>query len=220
MFEPDQYEHFSFDLWMTLIRSHPEFKPKRDQLFRDFFEIGQPMKKVRQSIRYYDLLSNQMSERSGLHIYAAHIYCLILQDLGKDLNHVEESKLDAFQAASSELFLDYAPQLINPQLLDMMQVIQKEGKTMNILSNTAFIPGSVLRKVLDRHGIGQQFTFQLYSDETGLSKPNKKIFEQVIKTAQQIKPLRPEQVLHIGDNAVADIKGAQSAGLQAYLVLN
>lgn len=220
MFDPGQYEHFSFDLWMTLIRSHPEFKPKRDQLFRDFFEISQPLEKVRQSIRHYDLLSNKMSERSGLHIYAAHIYCLILQDLGKDLDQVEESRLAAFQEASSELFLAYAPQLINPKLLEVMQIIKKEGKTMNILSNTAFIPGSVLRKVLDLYGIGQQFTFQLYSDETGFSKPNKKIFEQVIETAQQLKPLRPEQLLHIGDNAIADIKGAQGAGLQAYLVLN
>ena len=34
-----KYKHISFDLWLTLIKSNPEFKSKRNLLFRDFFEI-------------------------------------------------------------------------------------------------------------------------------------------------------------------------------------
>ena len=37
----EKYHHLSFDLWLTLIQSHPEFKGKRNQLFKDFFEAKQ-----------------------------------------------------------------------------------------------------------------------------------------------------------------------------------
>ena len=34
--EYSNYKHFSFDLWLTLIKSNPEFKKKRNLLFKDF----------------------------------------------------------------------------------------------------------------------------------------------------------------------------------------
>ena len=35
----EKYSHVSFDIWLTLIRSNPAFKPARIQAFKSFFSI-------------------------------------------------------------------------------------------------------------------------------------------------------------------------------------
>lgn len=37
--EFNKYKHISFDLWLTLIKSNPEYKIKRNLLFREFFSV-------------------------------------------------------------------------------------------------------------------------------------------------------------------------------------
>ena len=92
---------------------------------------------------------------------------------------------------------------------------------MSILSNTGFIKGVTLRKVLKELNIDQYFDFQLYSDEVGLSKPNPALFNLMI---QQIKMFNNEKdvplnsIVHIGDNPAADIAGADAAGIESFLV--
>ena len=60
--EYSKHEHLSFDLWLTLIKSNPEFKNKRNSLFKDFFEVDCSLEKVSEVIRYYDVLFNNINE--------------------------------------------------------------------------------------------------------------------------------------------------------------
>ena len=59
------------------------------------------------------------------------------------------------------------------------------------------------------------FDFQIYSDEIGISKPNKSIFQLMIDSVNTIhkKYIPLQKIVHIGDNIKADIIGASKLGL-------
>ncbi|GEM56284.1 HAD family hydrolase [Flavobacterium branchiophilum] len=213
-----QFEHLSFDLWLTLIRSNPEFKAKRNQLFLDFFEIKASFETVSKIIRYYDVLCNTMNEKTGLNIDTFEIYYLILNALQVDISAISIEKLNLFYSETEKLFMQYKPVLIYPKLKQQFNVWSKEHKTINILSNTGFIKGKTLRKLLNYYELDTYISFQIYSDEEKFSKPNFIIFDKVFCQVNQIKSLQKNQIVHIGDNPLADYQGAASFGFKAILI--
>ncbi len=62
---------------------------------------------------------------------------------------------------------------------------------------------------VNRVGLGDLFDFALNADGVGKEKPHPLMFEQMLHNHH----LRPEQVIHIGDNPHHDIVGAKNAGL-------
>lgn len=212
------YRHFSFDLWLTLIKSNPLFKKKRNILFRDFFTIEWNEETVDNTIRKYDVLCNKISEKTGNHIDFRHIYCLILNDLKLNIDIVDKGSFDEFYNLSEHLFLEYMPELIFPKISLLLKQIQSEGKTTNILSNTAFIQGATLRKVISHYELSDYFSFQLYSDEIGFSKPNALSFERVFANTKQFQSVIKNDIVHIGDNRYADFDGATNYGFNAILI--
>lgn len=214
------YKHFSFDLWLTLIKSNPLFKKKRDVAFKEFFSIDASIESVSDVIRYYDRLCNQISEKTGQHIHTHQIYYLILSALKIDLNKVNDDQLEQYYVCSEELFWEYKPRLIFPEINLLFKQIRSEGKTISILSNTAFIKGSALRKLLSHYELSDFFSFQLYSDEMKFSKPNKQVFEYAYESALKHQKLSKKEIAHIGDNRFADYDGAINSGFNAILIQN
>ncbi|SEL55337.1 putative hydrolase of the HAD superfamily [Chitinophaga rupis] len=210
--------HFSFDLWLTLIRSNPAFKAKRNALFKSFFAIGKPLEEVARVIRHHDILANKISEITGQHIHAERIYCQVLHELKVNVNELSRQEIVNFQAAADQLFMHYKPVLINSSIRSCFQAIKAAGKTISILSNTAFINGVILRKLLDHYELSALISFQLYSDETGFSKPAAGAFDLVFRHATAIRPLNKTDILHIGDNPAADYQGAINYGFKAMLI--
>lgn len=209
--------HFSFDLWLTLIKSHPEFKTKRVELFSSFFNVDKPIDEVAKTVKYYDDLCNTINEVTGGNIDTFEIYLMILGALNVDVKLLNKEKLNDFYIKSEELFLEYRPVVIFENIHDFFNEIKNQGKTINILSNTGFIKGKTMRKFLIRENLDQYIDFHIYSDEINCSKPNPLIFQEVKnKIKDQDLPLN--QILHIGDNPVADYKGATDFGFSAHLL--
>lgn len=215
-----KYSHVSFDLWLTLIKSNPEFKSKRNQLFKDFFKVEASIEKITEVVRYYDVLCNNTNEKTGLNIDTFEIYYLILNALNVRVNEINTEHLNQFYKETEVLFMDYKPQLINPQTDSLFKEIISQNKTINILSNTGFIKGYTLRKLITHYGLNEYFKFQIYSDEVGYSKPNPKIFQLVHDEINCFKNVQKNEVIHIGDNQTADYNGAISFGFDAYLLKN
>lgn len=209
--------HFSFDLWLTLIKSHPEFKTKRVELFSSFFNVDKPIEEVAKTVKYYDDLCNSINEITGGNIDTFEIYLMILGSLNVDIASVNKEKLNDFYLKSEELFLEYKPVVIFENIHDFFENIKNQGKTINILSNTGFIKGKTMRKFLIHENLDQYIDFHIYSDEINCSKPNPLIFQEVKnKIRNQDLPLH--QILHIGDNPVADYQGAKNFGFSAHLL--
>ncbi|RTE67168.1 HAD family hydrolase [Amphritea opalescens] len=88
----------------------------------------------------------------------------------------------------------------------MLEQLKAEGYVIGALSNG--------NADVNRVGLGDVFDFALNADGVGKEKPHPLMFEQMLHQQQ----LRPEQVIHIGDNPHHDIVGAKNVGLWAIWV--
>lgn len=210
--------HVSLDLWLTLIRSNPAFKPARTRLFMEHFGIPGPISAGHEAFNKYDRLFNVINEATGLNLTRHQMLYSILAHLGKDVEAVPLSMLDGFFEACDALFFEHRPQLMDPGTAATLNAMREAGITVSILSNTGFIHGGSLRKMMPLLGLEGCFDFQLYSDELGLSKPSPHAFAEVYRRATEIRPLESLEILHLGDNRKADYDGARSVGMSALLL--
>jgi putative hydrolase of the HAD superfamily len=121
-----------------------------------------------------------------------------------------------------QLFFQYIPTVYSAETFSTLNALKEiPNVSMSILSNTAFIKGSTLRVVLKHLDLNQFFNFQLYSDEVGMSKPNLQFFGLMIEnihTIRQNDNINLQEIIHIGDNFVADILGANNLKINSFLI--
>ena len=199
----DSYDHISFDMWLTLIKSNPEFKEKRNKMFyKDFNPNSLSLDEVSAIIKKHDVETNIMSEQLGLHIDSKIIIYNILKDLQFEFTNFKS--IDYIDYKIQQLFILFPPNLYDVNTESVIRELFHEGKSLNILSNTGFIRGKTLDIILTNLKIKRYFEFRLYSDEIGISKPNNLIFDLVKNKVQSSK------ILHVGDNTFADGKCVES----------
>ncbi len=216
--EYSNYEHLSFDMWLTLIKSNTEFKKKRNLLLKDYFKIEHTIEKVAEVVRYYDVLCNRINEKNGLNIDTFEIYYLILYALDAQLDEVDIEILTEFYLETELLFMAYKPNIIHSNTGVFLKEVTEKDKTISVLSNTGFIKGFTLRKLITYFELDSFISFQIYSDETGFSKPNALMFKLMYDQINTYKKVQKQQILHIGDNIVADYDGAINFGLHAKII--
>jgi FMN phosphatase YigB (HAD superfamily) len=86
-----------------------------------------------------------------------------------------------------------------------------EQYRLAVICDTGYSPGSVLRKVLDRHGMLIHFDYLYFSNEHGMSKPDARVFERTLGKLG----VSAREAAHVGDIQRTDIAGAQAAGMAA-----
>jgi putative hydrolase of the HAD superfamily len=125
------------------------------------------------------------------------------------------ARLSAEQlAAVVESYVDpvlHLPPMLMPGADIALRALATRGLTLCIISNTGRTPGRMLRRVLERYDVLQHFRVISYSDEVGYRKPSARIFAATLEAAGA----RPEQTVHVGDNPIDDVWGAQQYGMRA-----
>lgn len=210
--------HVSFDLWLTLIKSNPLFKQKRDELLKVFFQIPHPIEAISAKIRVWDLRFNALNEISGKNIDSDEMVLLILADLDCEIKKINTEKINEYYEIMEKLFFEFHPILYEENLIDYLKQLTDKNITMSVLSNTGFIKGSTLKKLLDLLNISPYLKFQVYSDEIHCSKPSKKAYQCILENIKSINNISKSSILHIGDNQNADYFGAINFGLQGALI--
>jgi putative hydrolase of the HAD superfamily len=210
--------HVSFDLWLTLIKSNPVFKQKRDELLKTYFQIPHPIEVISAKVRMWDLRFNAINEASGKNIDSDELVLLILAELDCDLRNITPGVLEEYYTVMEELFFRFHPVLYEEKLIGYLQQLCDKGITLSLLSNTGFIKGSTLTKLLELLEIGPLLKFQIYSDEVHFSKPAKEMYQLVVDHIKSFKSIETSSILHIGDNQNADFYGAKKQGMQSALV--
>lgn len=216
------YKHYSFDLWLTLIRSNPAFKSARAKIFHEKYNFsGKSLKEVETIFRHVDLMCNSMNEKTGKNIDADEMYLMVislLNDFNPSFAGVDSKELEMEMEA---LIFNYLPVIYGGDTAAKLASLKDNGKaTLSLLSNTGFIRGRILRKVLKALELDQYLDFQLYSDEERLSKPNPVFFQLMLDRIDRKRhgELELHEVVHIGDNPHADIHGASAIGIHSVLI--
>jgi putative hydrolase of the HAD superfamily len=215
------YQHFSFDLWLTLIRSSPAFKQERASHFHQHYNFkNKPLDEVAATFRQVDAMCNLINEKTGKNIDADEMYLMVLSTLNDNDAQVWAIDIEQLYADMEALIFKHLPiAYCDKTIAILAQLKQQTGSTIGILSNTGFIRGVTLRKVLHQIGISRYIDFQLYSDETGMSKPNPGFFKLMLDELKaHHEQVDLKRIIHIGDNPAADIAGANAVGIQSLLI--
>jgi putative hydrolase of the HAD superfamily len=217
------YQHYSFDLWLTLIKSNPEFKIQRTEIFhRDFNPYNKSIDEVAKVFRQVDLMCNAVNENTGKNIDSEEMHLMVISLINDNRLNIRDVDISKLYLDMEALLFNYLPVLYSPVTIEVIDHLKnKSGGTFSLLSNNGFIKGVTLKKVLSELKIDQYFDFQLYSDEAGMSKPNPAFFElmlQNIKRVNHPKQINLNNIIHVGDNPVTDIEGANTAGIKSMLI--
>lgn len=216
-------KHYSFDLWFTLIKSNPVFKSKRATYFFEHFNtLHKSLEEVQQIFRQVDLMCNTINEKTGKNIDAEEMYLMVLYQLNDGFEMFEQFDLSELYVEMEKLIFSYSPTVFSLETIEVLERLnQQAGVSFNISSNTAFIKGQTLRVILQELKLAQYFNFQLYSDEIGYSKPNSAFYSSLlhqINLTRQVEEIATHEIIHVGDNPIADIYGAKKMGLQTFQI--
>lgn len=84
---------------------------------------------------------------------------------------------------------------------------------LGIISDAIVTPGVGIRQILAHHDLLRHFTFCVFSDEVGASKPAPAVFA----AAAAGLGVAPHQLIHVGDREANDIAGPLAVGARALL---
>ena len=97
-----------------------------------------------------------------------------------------------------------------PDVRETLEELQKRGVRMAIASNwDERLPG-----LLDALDLSKYFEKKFISFQLGVAKPDLRFFERALADMDA----DPLETAHVGDDPEEDIKGAESAGIRAYLI--
>lgn len=199
--------HISFDFWNTVAKPNPTYASERSTMLADIFGTSYHDAKAN-----YAIVKNRLDaagERDGLDYGRLHAIGALCDQFGKqpDVQFREQLGIEL-----DRLFVSHPP-TIDPELHDMIQRAYSRGITISIGSNTNFILGATIRD----HVLAElPFSFFIFSDEIGLSKPDAGFFRiiSVLAKSSNYTIDSEDDILHIGDDVVRDCQAAQTAGMR------
>jgi putative hydrolase of the HAD superfamily len=129
--------------------------------------------------------------------------------------HADATAIDAVTTVFIEGVLHHPPSLL-AGAKEALCELHQQGIHLALISDTAFSPGRILKRVMERDGIAEYFTAFSFSDETGVSKPHTKAYHTALNGVLGVRCSAGECV-HIGDIERTDVVGAKQLGMKAIL---
>jgi HAD superfamily hydrolase (TIGR01662 family) len=96
--------------------------------------------------------------------------------------------------------------------LDTLQTLKNRGCRLGVISNLWPFP---VHAIFSQHKLGTLFEHLIFSFESGVRKPDARIFLDACKRFN----IDPSRGLMIGDSPSSDIAGALACGMQTVLIL-
>ncbi len=207
----------TFDFWETLVRDSPENMREQRALRIQALHrvlagagsgIGEP-----DVAEAYDRSGRVLGERfwdRHRDPSIAEQVRLVLETVSPGISRAMTPALfEEALAGYIEPVLHVPPEL-TPGAAEAVRELASLGVALGIISNTGRTPGVILRRLLERHDLLRHFTAVSYSDEVGYRKPDPEIFRRTLAELG----VEAGEAAHVGDNPVADVEGAQGAGMR------
>lgn len=116
---------------------------------------------------------------------------------------------DFFDAVYSEFALPGIWRL-EPGVFELLQDLRNAGFRLGIISNFDLR----LFEILKHLGILDLFEHVIVSSQVGADKPSPRIFEKALRCFK----VEPAELLHVGDDEIADGHGARRLGIQSCIL--
>jgi putative hydrolase of the HAD superfamily len=129
---------------------------------------------------------------------------LVLDQVAPSLSEIDR---DNFFEIAYEHFAEAGVWALYPEVVDVLAKLQPRFQ-LAVTSNF----DARLRFILGHFGISKYFAHVFISSELGADKPDPEIFRRAVKLID----LKPNQVLHVGDDSERDWKAAAEAGLSVF----
>jgi|LauGreDrversion4_2_1035121.scaffolds.fasta_scaffold28547_4 putative hydrolase of the HAD superfamily len=194
-------KHISFDVWGTILQSNPNNNTNRAIYLKEHFQLDSPISDIQKIIKDNGKSINELQESTGIQVGRSEIFERLLRKF--DLNFTADNLL-LVDAIFQQSFLDNPPELIEPGYADAIAALNT-SHNLSILSNTVYVKGENIQKVLDGYLGSGLFDFTLYSDQLGYSKPHENVYRALIGQSG----VTSTEIVHIGDSVLCDIEGPQ-----------
>jgi putative hydrolase of the HAD superfamily len=195
----------SFDVWGTLLRGNPEFKARREELVAE--ALGTDSAATSRAMAVADDDLDTATLRTGGQFGGAERLHRAATILG--VPPLTDAALAAVETRMTEALRRDPPTLTEADVPATLDGIRATGLGLAVTSNTGYLTGTQMRPTLE--ALGLRVDHQVFSDEVGHAKPAGEIFARLTSLAG----CRPAEILHVGDNHTADVRGAHDAGLRA-----
>ncbi len=123
------------------------------------------------------------------------------------------AKVDPFEDFFDAVYREFArPGIwrLEPGVLDLLQDLRRAGFRLGIISNFDLRLFEILKHV----GVLSLFEQIVVSSQVGADKPSPRIFEEALLRFQ----VEPAELLHVGDDEVADCQGPRAVGMQTFIL--
>jgi putative hydrolase of the HAD superfamily len=204
----------AFDLWETLITDTPDLSRQQTDLrLRNIERILRESGYATAADRIEKAHRTSWHRCQDLYWSADRdISCRtqvehFLEDLGLPLH---ELPVDAIEDAYARAAVEILPSTVEGAP-EVVRELKDSGRSLGLISNTGRTPGYALREILDALDIGRHFDAMVFSNEHGVCKPQRSIFE----TLRAALDVRFDEMMFIGDNLYVDVHGAQQCGMKA-----
>jgi FMN phosphatase YigB (HAD superfamily) len=125
-----------------------------------------------------------------------------------DISDSEKNKIAQY---SDNIALQFRPPLV-PLITEVLEQLSSKY-TLAVICNTGWHSGKIVRQLLEGYNLPGYFSHLTFSDEAGIAKPHKQIFEYTLEKIG----FDTRDSVHIGDSEYSDIVGAKEAGMKAIL---
>lgn len=210
----------TFDLWQTLILDAPEQDELRSQMrYKDLHKaltsLGVHLS-LQELKRGHDESASRLQEiwKRNQDV-AVREQIRLIMELASNRPGTMPTEPEAIEKLESAYVhsLSMFPPKLNPGTLDILKALRSRGHKIGLISNTGRSPGEALRRLLENYGVLQFFNATVFSNEVGVRKPDRRIFEE----AANGLGVDLEGIVHIGDDPEADIWGAKQLGMRTIL---
>jgi putative hydrolase of the HAD superfamily len=193
----------TFDFWLTLFQN-TQGSVRQELRIEAFMKAaGTPEEETRRAFEVWPRVFYETHIGEQRTLTPRDAVRIVCDELAISLPmETAEELAETFAAA----ILHYPPEPIEGALEAVRRAAERVP--VGLISDTAISPGSSLRVIMDRNGFTPYFGALTFSDEVGVSKPQRPMFE---RTAGGLG-VTTDALLHIGDLEPTDIAGAQAVG--------
>lgn len=206
-----------FDLWETLITDTPDLARRQEEIRLAAIEsiLGRhgfdgPAERLRDAYHALWHRCYELYWSGDLDIPSRTQITHLLESLDLDPSSFAEPVLLEIEHAYGGAALDALPALV-PHAREVLHWARGQNLKVGLISNTGRTPGSVLRDVLERHGLAPLIDAMVFSNEHGECKPRRSIFDKLCSGLG----VAHSEMVFVGDNLYVDVYGAQQCGMRA-----